>query len=58
MTYVLVDPERRSVEVHQNSGSGAWSATVCEGDGAIDVPCLEGSLGFDAVYDGLPPATT
>ena len=55
-TYVLVDPDRARVEIHQRS-EGTWKAFVAEGNAAVEISCLGTNISLDVMYEGLPTAS-
>lgn len=50
--YLIVDQATRGVDRHWRSDSGAWRHERVEGEGRVHVPCPEGELTLDAVYEG------
>lgn len=50
--YVMVRQDRRVAMVYKRAAS-AWVFEILEGDGQIDVPCLETSVTLEQVYAGI-----
>jgi Uma2 family endonuclease len=50
--YVMVRQDRRVAMVYKRAASG-WVFEILEGDGVIDVPCLETSVTLAQVYAGI-----
>ena len=50
--YVMVRQDRRAVFVYKRSGSG-WAFELLEGDGVVDVPCLETQFSLVELFQGI-----
>ncbi len=52
-TYLIVDPNSKNVRHHFRDTSGNWQEEDLETEGEIRLPCLEGSIGLDEIYQGI-----
>ncbi len=50
--YLLVDSRERRVEGYFRQGGG-WLYRLWEGEGEVEVPCLETRFPLEAVYEGV-----
>lgn len=48
--YILVSQEKRMVEVYRRFDDGTWRYETVEGEGVLELPCLDVKLGLDQVY--------
>lgn len=55
--YVVVDQDRRRVDVYRRDGNG-WQAGTLMDSGAFELGCLRLHLSLEAIYEGveMPPA--
>ncbi len=50
--YLLVDSRERRVEGYFRQGGG-WLYRLWEGEGEVEVPCLEARFPLEAIYEGV-----
>lgn len=53
--YVLVDPDRHTVEIFRRTTGGDWLLAVQDGERGLILPSLDFSAGLDAVFEDVPP---
>lgn len=51
--YVLVDQDRRRVDVYRRDDSSAFQVTRIEGSGTLHLSCLDLDISLDDIYEGV-----
>lgn len=52
-TYLVVDPKSRNIRHHFRDEQGNWQLENLSDQGEIELPCLEGSISLEEIYQGV-----
>jgi Uma2 family endonuclease len=52
-TYLVIDPKSRSIRHHFRDGEGDWQIDHLTDEGAVKLPCLEGTVSLEEIYQGI-----